>query len=255
MTTEKQQRACRCCECRQRIDELEKSVTELRRQIARLKGGSGAGKSIWPDNTFNYLAIGNSLTIHETCKYWWNCVGMAASDADHDYFHLVRSGLGKRFGKVTARTFPFSAWERTAHDRDQTLSDLDRVLDARLALVTVQLGENVVDAATFAEDYVSLIEYIRRKTEGRAQIIVVGDFWHRDAVRSDAARKCGVDYVSLDDMHDVPEYRSRIGATVLDAEGKEHVIGHSGVAKHPGDKGMAEIAGRILNAVRPPAEN
>ena len=242
---------CSYPECGRRIKALERRVSELERKIAALPPSPDAKQSVWPRDTFNYLAIGNSLTRHGICKYWWNLVGMAASDADHDYFHLVIRGLENRHGKVTARPFNFSTWERTAHDRDQTFASLDKVLDDRLSLVTIQLGENVVDRGTFAEDYVSLIEYIRRKTGGKAQIIVIGDFWKDDPVRAEAAKKCGVDYASLKEaLGDPAKYRSRIGAVVYDAKGKPHTVQHKGVARHPGDEGMAFIADQVLEKVK-----
>ena len=40
------------------------------------------------------------------------------------------------------------------------------------------------------------------------------------------------------------------GSRVYDAEGKPHTIGHKGVAKHPGDEGMAFIAGTVLEKVK-----
>ena len=240
---------CSCPECAQRISALERRVAELERKLAALPPSPGARQSVWPRDTFNYLAIGNSLTRHGICKYWWNLVGMAASDADHDYFHLVIRGLEDRHGKVTAQPFNFSTWERTAHDRDQTLASLDKVLDDRVSLVTIQLGENVVDRGTFAEDYVSLIEHIRRKTGGKAQIIVIGDFWKDETIRGSAAARCGVDYVSLKEIQNDPKYRSKIGAVVFDAEGNRHVVEHSGVAAHPGDEGMAFIAAKVLEKV------
>jgi len=242
---------CSCTDCGPRIKALEKRVAELERKIAALPSSPVAEKSVWPRDTFNYLAIGNSLTQHGICKYWWNKVGMAASDADHDYFHLVIRGLEKRHGKVTARAFNFSAWEITAHDRDQTFMKIDDLLDDRLSLVTIQLGENVKDRSTFAEDYVSLIEHVRQKTGGKAQIVVIGDFWTDDPVRAEAAKQCGVDFVSLDEaLRDPVKYRSKIGAVVYDAEGKPHTVGHKGVAKHPGDAGMAFIADKVLEKVK-----
>ena len=237
---------CPCGNCMRRIDELEKKIAVLEERLAQLERPADP---VWPRDTFNYLAIGNSLTVHEICSYWWNEIGMAASDAEHDYFHIVRRELERRFGQVTARTFPFYPWEITEHDRDQTLGLLDPLLDDRLSLVTVQLGENVRDFTTFAEDYVSLIEYIKKKTGGKAQIVVVGDFWREDPVRSAAAEKCGVAYASLKGALDDPKYRSKIGAVVFDAEGKPHTVNHSGVAKHPGDEGMAFIAAKILEKV------
>ena len=37
-----------------------------------------------------------------------------------------------------------------------------------------------------------------------------------------------------------------MGTVVFDKDGKDHIIKHEGVAKHPGDKGMEAIAGRIV---------
>jgi len=244
----------RCGELKRRVAALEEEVSVLRRQLALMRPDSGTAEAIWPRDGFNYLAIGNSLTVHEICKYWWNPVGMAASDAEHDYFHLVQSGLRCRFGTVTARAVGFSEWERTEHDRDQTLAKLDGLLCERLSLVTIQLGENVLDFSTLAEDYVSLIEHVLRKTGGRAQVIVIGDFWKDGTIRAEAAKKCGVDYVSLDEALKEPaKYRSRIGAVVFDAAGNRHIVEHSGVAKHPGDEGMAFIAAKVLEKVRKPS--
>ena len=50
-----------------RVAELERQVAELRRQLAKL---GGAAESIWPGDSFNYLAIGNSLTRHGINAYW-----------------------------------------------------------------------------------------------------------------------------------------------------------------------------------------
>ena len=230
-----------------RVAELEKQVAELRRQLAKL---GGAAESLWPADSFNYLAIGNSLTRHQINAYWWNDIGMAASDAEHDYFHLVCAGLRQRFGKVEARAVNFSIWERTGHDRDQALTDLDGLLDERLSLVTVQLGENVRDYATYQADYVSLLRHIGRKTGGRARILVIGNFWSEDDVRSAAAAAVGAEYLSLKAAHGDPKYQSRLGAVVFDAEGRGHVIEHAGVASHPGDAGMAFIADKVLAKLR-----
>jgi len=241
---------CACGDHERRIGELEEKVSELQMQIALVKPAPDPANSLWPRDNFNYLAIGNSLTQHGICKYWWNRIGMAASDADHDYFHLVRRGLQKRFGKVTAHAINFSEWEITAHDRDQTFAKIDKLLDDRISLVTIQLGENVKDRKTFDADYVSLIEHIRQKTNGKAQIIVIGDFWKDYPTRAEAAKKCGVDYVPLDETFNDPKYRSKIGAVVFDAEGNRHIVNHAGVAKHPGDEGMAFIADKVLKAVK-----
>lgn len=200
---------------------------------------------------FNYFAIGNSITIHETCDYWWNEIGMAASVAEKDYYHIVTAALEAKYGEVESNVFNFATWEVQAHDRAQTLSLLDPFLYEQLDLVTIQLSENASDLSTFKQDFEELIRYVQAKAPN-AQIIVVGDFWdagEKTILKRTAANATGVTFVSLNDIVGDPEYQSAMGAIVYDPEGGEHEVDHGGVAGHPGDKGMEYIAQTILNAV------
>lgn len=38
---------------------------------------------------YNALVIGNSITKHGKCDYWWGDYGMAASELNKDYFHIL----------------------------------------------------------------------------------------------------------------------------------------------------------------------
>ena len=146
------------------------------------------------------------------------------------------------------QSFNFAAWEVQGHDRDETLSLLDPYLSPKLNVVTVQLGENVTDLATYEADFVSLIAYIQKKAPG-ARIVIVGDFWdggEKLAMKARAAAKSHADYVSLADIMNDAGYRCGLGTVVYDASGGAHVVEHAGVAQHPGDKGMQAIAERII---------
>ena len=205
----------------------------------------------WIKDGFNYLAIGNSITQHGITSYWWNEVGMAASDADHDYFHLVLKHLEENNSKVKGIAYNFYIWEVQSHDRDEALSMLDPFLSPDLDLVTIQLGENVNDLTTLQKDYVSLLQYIRAKAPD-ARILVIGDFWNsenRNEIKEAAANEANAEFVSLDGIASNDSYYCGTGTTVYDAEGNAHTVEHDGVARHPGDAGMDAIAGRIIKTL------
>ncbi|MBE5837170.1 SGNH/GDSL hydrolase family protein [Butyrivibrio sp.] len=127
------------------------------------------------DEGYKYLAIGNSITIHSITSFWWNEVGMAVCDAEHDYYHLGLDYLKENNKSVKGVPYNFSVWETQSHDRDETLEYLDHYLSTELDLVTIQLAENASDLTTYQEDYVSLISYVREKAPN-ARILVIGDF-------------------------------------------------------------------------------
>lgn len=56
------------------------------------------------------------------------------------------------------------------------LTLLDGLLNEKLDLVTIQLGENASDISTFEADFIELIKYIKNASP-KAQIIVLGEFW------------------------------------------------------------------------------
>lgn len=232
----------------QQILDLQESISRLSVEVEEL-----SAKDVeWLDDGYNYLAIGNSITLHSIKSFWWNEVGMAASDENHDYFHLVLKYLESKNDNVMGVPYNFSVWETQSHDRDETLEYLDRYLSPDLDLITVQLAENAFDLTTYQEDYVSLLEYIKVKAPN-ARILVMGDFWscdNRDELKQNAVKEAQVEYVSLEGITDNEEYYCGLGTIVFDKYGNEHIVEHSGVADHPGDKGMQAIAERIIEVLK-----
>ena len=98
----------------------------------------------WLDNGFNYLAIGNSITL--SGGMWSR--GMAASDVNHDYFHIVSSYIKAKNEEFMGQAHNFSVWERYGY-RDETLPYLDHYLSPKLDLITIQLAENASDLSTY----------------------------------------------------------------------------------------------------------
>ena len=201
---------------------------------------------------FNYFAIGNSITRHGVCEYWWNDTGgMAASTVEKDYVHRVSSHLEEEHGEVHTFAYNFSRWEKTT-ERAETLKYLDPYLDSGLNLVTVQLSENASNLETFEEDFSELIKHIRERAP-EAQIIIIDDFWaagDKSDIKKRVASINGLAFADLGSIKGKPEYQCGLGTVVYDPEGGPHIVEHSGVAGHPGDLGMEYIANAVIDLLK-----
>lgn len=214
-------------------------------------GGEIAPVDIFPSDTYNYLALGNSITKHEVCDYWWGDWGMSATAPEFDYAHQVAAGLEQLYGPVTYQILNFSAWEIQAYDRAEVLMTLDNYLDPDLDLVTLQLGENCYDLDTFENDYIEMVHYIQNKVPD-VHVMILGDVWDyppRDALKLSASATLGIPYADLTGMRDNPLYQCGLGTVVWGADGQQHVVEHSGAAKHPSDAGMKYMADVILHSL------
>jgi hypothetical protein len=203
------------------------------------------------DEHYNILFIGNSITIHDYADYWWSDNrGMAATERNKDYVHLTVSGLRNFQNKpVNYSTVFFRTWETLAHDRAETYDIIDNYLNDKLNVVVVQLGENVSDTSTFESDYKYLLEHISSNAQN-AEIVTIGDFWEdktKDSIKKNVAAELNLKYVDLFEIQDNPSYQAGLGTKVKGEDGKMHTIEHEGVAKHPGDNGMAWIADHLLD--------
>lgn len=205
----------------------------------------GLDVSIFAEDSYNYLAIGNSITKHPICDYWWDEIGMAASRERNDYVHLVAEGMEM---DVNVYALNFYIWEIQATDRAEALAILEPYLSQNLNLITIQLGENVADRATLEQDYEELIRYIQDRCPD-AQIMLIGEFSEDseiDRMKATAAADCNIDFVDISPVWGHAEYTAGMGAIVYDDDGNEHIVEHEGVATHPGDEGMKFIAESIL---------
>ena len=207
--------------------------------------------------------MGNSITRHPLADYWWSDKrGMAATDQSKDYVHVAASELqayGPARLKATADAainfyaFNYSIWETQSNDRAETYPTLDKYLTkaTNIDCIVLQLGENVYDTSTYENDYKALIAHIKEKAP-KARIITVGDFWAdltKDTIKSNVAKESGVTYIDLSKIQDQPSYEAGMGTMVEGDDGKEHEIQHTGVASHPGDKGMRWIGKKLAEAI------
>lgn len=206
---------------------------------------------VYTDSGFNYLAIGNSITVHDVNEYWFSKCGMGASKAENDYFHLVKSNLEKKLNEVNAYAVNYIDWELQANDRAETYTIINKYLSPKIDLITIQLGENANDMSTFEFDLENLINYIK-KIAFDAKIIIIDDFWqneNRTNIKQNISNKTNVSFISLDEIKGKKEYQCGMNSIVYDDLGNSHQVTHSGVAKHPNDQAMKYIADNIIDVL------
>ena len=192
--------------------------------------------------------LGNSITLHAKAPQigWTNEWGMAASAAERDYVHLVTKGIEQETGrKADVLVRNIADFERGFREYDIT-NGLGDVVGFAPDYLIVAIGENVPDLAAEADRlaYRKAVEnllglFMRGQT--RPNVVVRGVFWKNDAKdeqMAHAASDFGVPFVRTDVA----------GEPGMMATG---LFAHAGVAAHPGDKGMAETARRILEAFFP----
>lgn len=206
------------------------------------------------DGVIDVVCIGNSLTLHGKCDYWWGEWGMAASIKERDYAHILKSRLEETGKKVSLDLFNFSVWEINIHDRTQTLNIISNKLKKNADLIVIQLGENIPHTLpatlTLEQDYIDLINKVKQLCP-KSKVVVVGNYWYRKDVEEKKANACkatGIDLISLNEAYS-RKYNS--GKVVVHGDdGQEHKIFHAGVAEHPGDEGMKYIGDKIFNAIK-----
>jgi len=194
------------------------------------------------------LFIGNSITLHGSAPKigWTNVWGMAASSAENDFVHIVTRGIEAKTGrKADVRVRNVADFERTF----KTWSagpEIRELIDFDADYLVFAIGENVPELETEAERIAfrdAVKDFFAHFVHGRAKphVVVRGVYFPsawKDACLEHAASDLAFTFVKAD-------FGDQRG---MDAWGRHW---HSGVARHPGDAGMAAIAGAILDGFFP----
>lgn len=194
---------------------------------------------------YNVLFLGNSITRHEPKPEigWDHDWGMAASAKEKDYVHRTVKLLDKKLGKANYCIANCGEWELKYYD-DSTLIKWAKARDFGADIVIVRLGENIYNARDkFQADpieshYAKMVEFFTVKPN--AKVLVTDLFWACEPIDSaihKVATEKGYTLVRLNDLGATPKNK---------ALGK---FWHDGVAAHPSDEGMKQIAQRIVSAL------
>lgn len=195
------------------------------------------------------MILGNSITHHGPSKAvdWAGNWGMAASSIDKDFAHLLKDKFTEaNDGKAPEMLIRnVSTFERT-HATMNIAKDWKPFFDFKPTVLILAIGENVPNPQT-PEAQEAFLKALKTaldlfKENGNPKLFVRSSFWPhqvKDKIMQEACDYYGGTFVN-------------IGALAKDEKNyarSEREYKHAGVAGHPGDQGMAEIARLIWEAV------
>lgn len=195
------------------------------------------------------LFLGNSITLHGPSKAvsWSGNWGMAASEREKDYVHVLTAAIAKMLGHRPEILVDNIADFERHYDTFDVAARLKKHLAFKADLVIVAIGENVpaltsdASKAAFKKGLDTLLKTF--KANGNPTIVVRSCFWRnkpKDEILKQACEEVGGVFVDI----------GTLGTDESNYARSERSYAHAGVAAHPGDKGMKAIADAILGALK-----
>jgi hypothetical protein len=195
------------------------------------------------------LFLGNSITLHGPRPEvgWTNNWGMAASAQEKDYVHVLARSLSALAGAP-----PVVMIENVSgFERQYGTYDLRPLLQKALAFkpdtVILAIGENVPALATaeartkFGASVLKLLNGLQEASH--PMLVVRSSFWPdgaKDRILKQACADARGVFVDIAALSQDESHYAR----------SERRYANSGVAAHPGDKGMQAIADALLAAMK-----
>ncbi|GAB3687305.1 hypothetical protein GCM10027592_00670 [Spirosoma flavus] len=195
------------------------------------------------------MVIGNSIMAHGPAPMlgWYNSNGMAASAPDKDFVHLVTAYLKTLDSSAEFILQTGGDFERFFGNADYSIDQFNQpVQQTQPDLIIVRIGENVDDGQVngtrdFEGNFRRLLERLASLNPSQpVKIICTTSVWDRpntDAIIRKVTNEKGYPLVDL---------RYMVGKSQYFA-GMEYA--DPGVAAHPNDAGMKEIADRIIEKI------
>ena len=217
--------------------ELEKNSVKAKDQlknteVVRFINQEGKGKRI--------MFVGNSITLHGVLQAigWNNEWGMAASKKENDYVHRLMNAISKKSPDAVFCICQVAEWEREYKNGSTKHHLFENARNFKPDVIVMRFVENCpskeFDSKIFKTETDALLRFLNKSQ--KAKIILTTGFWKHpgDKAIMEYAKEKGLPCVELGDLGDRDEMKA-IG-----------LFEHVGVANHPGDVGMKNIADRIL---------
>lgn len=217
---------------------LEKNTVSAQNQLKNSKYVRFFG-----DDGVKILFAGNSITLHGVKEDigWFNEWGMAASAKENDYVHKTVEMLSSTYSKISFCICQVAEWELNYKNGVSVLCDFQEARDFNADIIIMRMGENCpkkdFDKAVFCEQYDKLISYFNPKAT--AKVILTTGFWYHpfDEAVIEYGKTNNLPVITLGDLGEKDEMKAT------------GMFWHSGVAHHPSDLGMFNIAKRIVDCI------
>ena len=186
------------------------------------------------------VILGNSIVAHPVAMEigWNNDWGMAASAQDSDFVHRLIQKIHQLDESVEIRYKSITLFEREFDTFDLTQLESYKNADMLILKISENVNSRKALDKKFVDYYDRLVKYLA-PTDNTVKIIVDG-FWPSpvNKIIKEYAIKNEYPFVTLPDLFQNDVTNSAIG-----------LFENEGVANHPSDKGMRNIAFRIWNCI------
>lgn len=189
------------------------------------------------------MFVGNSITLHGIRPEigWHHCWGMAASAKEKDYVHRLMRTIKEKDEGAAFCICHVSEWERCYLTGNEVLNEFAQARRFEADIIIMRFVENCPKTEfkqdIFKTELERLLQYL--DGSGKAKFILTTGFWKHpgdDSIRQLASEK-DWPLVELGDLGEDDRMKA-IG-----------LFEHKGVANHPGDLGMENIAKRIFEVL------
>ena len=195
-------------------------------------------------NGIKVMFIGNSITLHGFLPSigWHGEWGMAASQKENDYVHILMGKIRKSHPDAAFCICQVAEWERQYKNGASTHHYFENARAFDADIIVMRTVENCpaqdIDNGLFKKELGDLLHYL--DPNKKAKFVLSTAFWHHplDGAIEEYAAEKGLPIVLLGDLGEKDKMKA-LG-----------LFEHEGVANHPGDLGMQTIAERLFSEIK-----
>ena len=222
------------------MNQIEKNTVSAKRQMRE-------NENVYfcvPENKgLRVMFVGNSITLHGVKEDigWFNEWGMAASEKEKDYVHIMMSKIKERHSDAAFCICQGAEWERQYKNGENVYELYIAAREFGADVIIMRLVENCpqdnVDFPLFKQKYGDYIHYL--SGDNNVKILLSTGFWH-NALDGAIREFAGENALPLIELGDLGEDDSMKAIGLFE---------HEGVANHPGNLGMKIIADRLFEGL------